>query len=359
MNLVIITRNLVAYGGISNSLKNLSIGWKNLNLNNKKDLSYIVLERVDKDILKEIKSNSIKVIVCSYSNQSRLKQFFKVRKALRKCNYDYIICTCFRTYLFAKLSVPSKKIIMWFRGAGYLNSLIKKFLFIFTNNTVSFVNSIYTANINNLDKYRVIYNGVSNNFLYKNCLNFHDDFCISKGAKVIGFIGNWNNCKNHITLVRAFNLIAEKYKDIYLICIGNHSILTKSAWEEIKYKDKVRFKDKMSYAARYIKYFSVYVQPSCNEGFGNTVIEAMYADCPVIAARSGASPEIIRNNIDGLLYSPPTSPLHCYYAISKVLNNDILAKKLTINARMRTVKCFSAEAFARRFSSAVNGNVQK
>lgn len=357
MNLVIITRNLLSYGGISNSLRNLSIGWKNLNINNKIDLNYIILEHVDKDFHKEIESNSIKVIICSYNSQNKLKQFLKVKKALKKGNYDYVICTCFRTYLFAKLSIPSKKIIMWFRGANYLKSLIKKIFFNFTNNTVPFVNSIYTANANNLDKYKVIYNGVSNKFLYKNCPNFYNDFCIPKGAKIIGFIGNWNNYKNHITLVRAFNLIAKKYNNIYLICIGNHSILTKSAWDEIKYKDKVRFKDKVSYAARYIKYFSVYVQPSLHEGFGNTIIEAMHSSCPVIAARSGASPEIIRNNVDGLLYSPPKSPLHCYYAINKVLSDDILARKLTINAKIKTANYFSAEAFARRFSNALNRDI--
>lgn len=359
MNLVVITRNLVCYGGISNSLKYLSEGWKKLNLNTESDLNYVVLESIDKTILKKIKDNSVKVIVCSYSKQSRLKQFLKVRKILRVNNFDYILCTCLRTYLFAKLSSPfSKNIIMWFRGTNYLGSFFKRIFFNMTNNTIPFVNSYYTAKDNNLKKYIVIHNGISSDFLRVDGSNFYNKFGIPRESRILGFIGDWIYWKNHMTLIRAFNLLVREYDNIYLICIGGQNTeLRNKVMQVVTCKNRVRFVNKIIYASKYLKYFDVYVHPAWAEGFGNAVVEAMYAGCPIVAARSGAIPELIRDNIEGLLYYPSTSFLDCYYAIKKVLNDNILSEKLIMNAKIKAIKCFSAEAFAKRFSSAINENI--
>ncbi len=347
MNIAVFTRNLVGYGGIPYSLKYLSIGWKKQNLQYKNNLNYIILEDIDEELLKDIKNNLATVIFLNTNN--RFKQFFKIFKILRKNNYDCILCTCFRTYMFTKMLAPFKKIILWFRGTNYLGNLFKKLFFIITNNTVSLVNSYYTARNNNLKKYKVIYNGVSDDFLNVDNSDFYNKFNIPKDSVVIGFIGGWVVWKNHITLIKAFNLLSEKYKNIYLICIGEHSELTTKVLREVEHKERVRFQDKISYASRYLKYFDLYIQPSYSEGFGNAVVESMYAGCPIVAAKAGALPELIESDVDGILYTPPTSPLECFYAIEKLLNNKSLANKLSDNARVKAYKNFSPEIFAKRF----------
>lgn len=347
MNIAIFTRNLVGYGGIPYSLKYLSIGWKKQGLYNWNNLDIIILENIDKRLLKEIRENHVNIICLN--NFSRFKQFFRIFKVLRKNSYNYLLCTCFRTYLFVKILNPLEKVIIWFRGDDYLNSFFKRFFFNVTNNTTSFVNSQYTANIYNLKKYKVIYNGISKDFLYMYSSDFYDRFYIPNNSKVIGFIGGWCDLKNHITLIRAFNLVAEKYKNIYLVCIGEHSELTKEALKEVKYKNRVRFKDKMTYASRYLKYFDVYVQPSYKEGFGNAVVEAMYAGCPIVSCKAGALPELIENGINGILYSPPTDAVSCFHAIKILLNNKILASKLSNNSKKIADKCYSPEVFAKQF----------
>jgi glycosyltransferase involved in cell wall biosynthesis len=238
---------------------------------------------------------------------------------------------------------------MWFRGTNYLNSFLKRFFFNITNNSTSFVNSKYTYNLYNLKKYNIIHNGVSDEFLYLYHSDFYDRFCIPKGSKIIGFIGGWCDCKNHITLIRAFNLIAEKYKDVYLVCIGEHTKLTQEGLKEVNYKNRVRFEDKMIYASRYLRYFDVYVQPSYKEGFGNAVVEAMLAGCPIVAARAGALPELIKDGINGILYSPPNYSINCFHAIEMLLNNKTLAKKFSDKGKKMAHKYYSPEVFAKNF----------
>jgi len=350
MKIVILTRNFVGFGGIPHSLKYISTGWKEQNLQHRARLNYIVLEDADKQLLEETRDNSVDVI--HFNTHDRIKQFLKIYKILRKDDYDYVVCTCFRTYMFAKIVAPFNKIIMWFRGSGYLNTFFKKAFFNITNNTTSLVNSYYTANINNVKNYKVIYNGVSDNFLKMDSSDFYTRFNIPKSAVVIGFIGGWCWWKNHITLVKAFNLIAEKHKDTYLVCMGEHSELTKKAWEEVKYKERVRFQDRITYASRYLKYFDVYVHPSHKEGFGNAVVEAMYAGCPIVAANAGALPELIEDNVNGILYENATSSINCFHAIEKILSNENLARNLSCTAKKKANSCFSSRIFAKKFLGA-------
>lgn len=350
MKIVILTRNLVGFGGIPYSLKYLSVGWKKQNLQYKAKLNYIVLEDADKQLLEDIRNSLVNVTYLNTHN--RVKQFLKIYKTLRKDDYDYIVCTCFRTYMFAKIAVPFSKIIMWFHGIGYLNIFFKKAFFNITNNTISLVNSYYTAKVNNIRNCRIVYNGIDDDFLKMDSSDFYTRFNIPESAVVIGSLGGWCRGKNHITLVKAFNLIAEKHKDVYLVCIGQHSKLTKKAWKEVKYKERVRFQNSITYASRYLKYFDIYVHPSYKEGFGNAVVEAMYIGCPIVAANAGALPELIENNVNGILYENATSSVNCFHAIEKILNNKKLARNLSCAAKKKANSCFSSSAFAKRFVGA-------
>lgn len=44
--------------------------------------------------------------------------------------------------------------------------------------------------------------------------------------------------------------------------------------------------------------------PSTTENLGFVVLEAMSAGCPVVAARAGGSPDLVRHEENGLLYDP-------------------------------------------------------
>lgn len=350
MKIVILTRNLVGFGGVPYSLKYISTEWKKQNLQLRAKLNYIVLEDADKELLEEIENNSVDVTY--FDTHERIKQFIKIYKTFKKHDYDYIVCTCFRTYTFAKIAVPFGKVTMWFHRIGYLDTFFKRAFFNITNNTTSLVNSYYTAKGNNIKNYRIIHNGIDDDFLKMDSSDFYNRFNIPKNAFVIGFIGRWCWWKNHITLVKAFNLIAEKHKDAYLVCIGEHSELTKKSWKAVKYKERARFQDSITYASRYLKYFDIYIHPAYEEGFGNTVVEAMYAGCPIVAASAGALPELIENNVSGILYENAISSINCFHAIEKILNDKNSAKNLSCTAKEKANSCFSSRVFAKKLLAA-------
>jgi len=73
------------------------------------------------------------------------------------------------------------------------------------------------------------------------------------------------------------------------------------------------------------------VQPSLEEGFGLTVLEAMTAGVPVIAANRGALPELVEQA--GLLVEPEPDALA--RAIELMLTDETVSRRSVERGRVR------------------------
>ena len=73
------------------------------------------------------------------------------------------------------------------------------------------------------------------------------------------------------------------------------------------------------------------VQPSLEEGFGLTVLEAMKIGVPVVAANRGALPELVGDA--GLLVEPEPEPIAA--AIAQLLDDEALAAACAAKGEMR------------------------
>jgi glycosyltransferase involved in cell wall biosynthesis len=87
---------------------------------------------------------------------------------------------------------------------------------------------------------------------------------------------------------------------------------------------------------------SVLVYPSWMETQGIVVIEGMASGKPVIASRTGPSPELITDGQDGLLCDP-YSPESIAEKVLYLLGNPAMRGTLAINARKKVVANFSNE----------------
>lgn len=71
---------------------------------------------------------------------------------------------------------------------------------------------------------------------------------------------------------------------------------------------------------------------SDHDGMPNTLLEAAAAGVPIVATAVGAAPDIMTNEVDGLLV-PPGEPEALAEALSRVLADPALANRLSIAAR--------------------------
>ncbi len=82
----------------------------------------------------------------------------------------------------------------------------------------------------------------------------------------------------------------------------------------------------------------------------NAVLEYMAAARPIVATAVGATPELIRDGVHGLLVPPNDAPALAA-AIDRLLTDRDLACRLGEAARERAMKRYSRSAMIRRFEA--------
>ncbi len=95
-------------------------------------------------------------------------------------------------------------------------------------------------------------------------------------------------------------------------------------------------------ARKYLPAFDVFVLPSLKEGTPYTILEAMHAGVPVIAARSGGIPDCIQDNRTGILVRPADAK-ELAAAIERASHNATLLESLAKNARTVVQRDYTLE----------------
>ena len=90
-----------------------------------------------------------------------------------------------------------------------------------------------------------------------------------------------------------------------------------------------------------------YWTPTRYEGFGLTVLEAMAAGAPVVAADVPAVNEVVRDGVNGLLF--PATNAHALAAVTvRLLEDRELAHRLRAGGRRTLVESFDASSLVER-----------
>ncbi len=88
--------------------------------------------------------------------------------------------------------------------------------------------------------------------------------------------------------------------------------------------------------------FDVAVLPSFFEGMGRVILEAMAMEKPVVASRVGGIPDLIEQDVNGLLVRPGDVK-ELADALEKILSDKRLARKMGREGRKRIKEQFSAQ----------------
>jgi glycosyltransferase involved in cell wall biosynthesis len=106
--------------------------------------------------------------------------------------------------------------------------------------------------------------------------------------------------------------------------------------------DHVRFLGWQPNLTEPFRRWSVFVQPSIEEGFGLAVLEAMAAGLPVVATQIGGLTELVVHGVTGLLV-PPGSDRGLAEAISTLLDDAARSRNMGLAGRERAERLFTVE----------------
>lgn len=164
-------------------------------------------------------------------------------------------------------------------------------------------------------KVRVIYNGVDHAL-------FSGTYQRKIDKPYMLFVGNLKQDKGVMELLQAFTAIAERFSEYQLVIAGSGVMLDMmlQSIQQQGIAEKVMLLGNVAHneLPALMQYASLVVLPSYHEGVPNVLLESMAAGTPVVATAVGGIPEIVEQDVTGILV-PSAEPVMLAEALKQAL----------------------------------------
>jgi glycosyltransferase involved in cell wall biosynthesis len=170
--------------------------------------------------------------------------------------------------------------------------------------------------------------------------------------KFVVFIGRLEPQKNVATLIEAWAELKNKFPHILLIVgEGSDRDCLRDLVKSLNMEGRVMFVGKVSPREiyRYHQLADVFVLPSLSEGISNSLLEAMSCGKPVLASRIGGNYDVIKDEVDGFLFSPGNT-FELSRKLERLLLDGYLRECFGQRAREKMEKMYSFHLIASRYS---------
>ncbi|GAB4499439.1 MAG: glycosyltransferase [Anaerolineales bacterium] len=183
-------------------------------------------------------------------------------------------------------------------------------------------------------KAEVIYNGIELlDYLQlghdKASLGIRREFSIPASAKVLITVAVLRELKGIQFMIRALPLILEKYPDVYYLIVGSGGY-REALEKEVKslgLTGRVVFAGRQDAIPSFLASADIFVLPSLTEALPTVLAEAMAAHLPIVACKVGGIPEMIIDNVNGILITPE-NPQALANACISLLDDDLQLKSM-------------------------------
>lgn len=178
------------------------------------------------------------------------------------------------------------------------------------------------------------------------------ELAVPMSVPLIGIVGRLAPIKNPTLFVDAAAITLSRRPDARFVVVGDGeqaSQIRSYAYRRLPQSSVVFTGWRHDLAAVYAD-LDVLVLSSNREGLPLTLVEAMIAGCPVVATAVGGVPDLITNDITGLLV-PPLDPERMSAAILRLIEDRQFAATVAAAAQRETRARFGAD----RFVTAMDG----
>jgi glycosyltransferase involved in cell wall biosynthesis len=195
---------------------------------------------------------------------------------------------------------------------------------------------------------RVIANGIDTNLFAPRSemrSSVLDGLNISAKRFVIGSVGRLVPIKDHMTLLEAGALLAERGTDVHVLLAGAGSELDRLrnfVATTNSLQGRVSFVGAATNVAEMLNGMDVFVLPSVSEGMSNTLLEAMASGLPILASKVGGNPEVMGDGYADSFFAPGDVDALAQ-KLEHLVGNKRIRQELGSMARQRTLKAFSVE----------------
>ena len=176
-------------------------------------------------------------------------------------------------------------------------------------------------------------------------------------AFVVGTMARLDPVKRLDVLLRAMRTVAAAEHRARLVVVGDGpeapSLARLAA--ELGLGTATTFCGQRRDARSLLAGFDVFVNSSASEGISLTILEAMAASRPVVATRVGGTPDVVLDDVTGILV-PAGDPDAVADAILRLLRNPAWAAACGASGRQRVVDRFTFDRMVRAYLALYTGS---
>jgi len=164
---------------------------------------------------------------------------------------------------------------------------------------------------------------------------------------IIGTVGRVLDDHKRISdMIRALALISKTKPNVYLLVVGSgpdESALKRLA-KDLGIERNVCFAGYQANPQPFYQMMELFALASAREAFGLVLVEAMFAELPVVATRVGGIPSIVEEGSTGCLVHP-SQPAELAASIVNLIDNPSLRQSMGKRGRQRALEHFSADRY--------------
>ncbi|MFQ5771088.1 MAG: glycosyltransferase, partial [bacterium] len=281
----------------------------------------------------------VPVFQCQRSNRYDLSPLLKLRNIIRENHINIVQTTLFWADFIGTCAarIANVPVVIswetvthdgdpyhykWQRRVGY------RFAMNFVDKVVAVSNEIKESLMHRRglpeEMIHVIHYGVDlEKFSSNGTLNnYKQELGLRDGELTVAVIARLEEVKGHKYFIQAFQQLAEKYKNVATIFVGQGSQMAnlERMVQKSGLNGRIRFLGIREDICEILNVIDICVLPSiAGEGLPNVILEAMACEKMVIATTVGGTPEVIKHGENGFLI-PPKDVTALVKTLDKVLS---------------------------------------
>lgn len=256
----------------------------------------------DKGELKKLVDSRVKVVGLSCKTRNLLYNILPLMKSER---FD-IIYTGFRIYnaifVLAKMLLGMKQTKICISQHGYEDNspFLGKIYSLILNQADLFVAVTESLRIYEIDQLRLSCRStvVGNPVIKDEDISPERTKSFSKDKPVVVCCGRLSKDKNFALAIDIVNCLIRLGLNVHLMILGEgpERRNLEDYVEQLELKDRIHFEGYVVDTIHYMRAGDIYLHTCDREGFGNTVVEAMFAGLPVVTTDCGGPVDLIEQD---------------------------------------------------------------
>lgn len=327
------------------------------------------------DIAQELADKGVPVKILGMNSYHNPFQIIALARLIRRSGTDIIHTHGYFGSTFGRLAAilaQTPIIIAHVHTTDYglkkRNLLLERLLSLFTDNVVCVSQAVrrFVVEVEGVNEKRtsVLYNGVGKPGILVSDSDYNvERRSLGLGEKdiVVITVASLTPHKGHQVLMDAAGAVSKRHENLRLLIVGDGPLRNKLEIyaRELGVSSQVVFTGQVKDVAPLLKVADLFVLPSTErEGLGIALIEAMAEGLPVIGTRLGGIPEVIEDNVNGVLVTPGSS-YELAAALEKLIRDEDMRKEMGRMGRKLYEQRFTATRMNQGIEALYDGDVKR